>query len=79
MALPETEAHSPEELRKAMLISGSDLRSSVLPDSVFVWKRRSIPPDSWDGVRIVKIQGRWKRNCFSFGETEWMGRRWIVP
>ena len=47
-ASPDTEAHSPVELRKAMLILGSDFRSSVLPDSVLVWKRRSTPPPSYD-------------------------------
>ena len=45
-ASPETEAHSPEELRKEMLMWGSEARSSVLPDSVLVWKRRSMPPHS---------------------------------
>ena len=49
-ASPETEAHSPVELRKAMLILGSDLRSSVLPDSVLVWNSRSTPPPSCDTV-----------------------------
>ena len=46
-ASPETEAHSPVELRKAMLILGSFFRSSVFPDSVLVWKRRSTPPPSY--------------------------------
>lgn len=41
--VPETDAHSPEELRKAILICGSEVMSSVLPDSVLVWKMRSIP------------------------------------
>ena len=45
-ASPDTEAHSPVGFRKAMLIFGSFFRSSVLPDSVFVWKRRSTPPPS---------------------------------
>ncbi len=45
-AVPETEAHSPLLLRKEMLMWGSDDRSSVLPLSVLVWKRRSIPPVS---------------------------------
>ena len=40
------EAHSPVGFRKAMLMAGSDERSEVLPDSVLVWKRRSMPPDS---------------------------------
>lgn len=43
---PEMEAHSPVEFRKAMLMEGSDVRSEVLPDSVLVWKSRSMPPDS---------------------------------
>lgn len=47
---PETEAHSPVAFRKAMLIEGSSARSSVLPDSVLVWKIRSMPPDSWREV-----------------------------
>ena len=47
-ASPDTEAHSPVEFRKAMLIFGSFFRSSVLPDSVFVWKRRSTPPPSYE-------------------------------
>jgi hypothetical protein len=42
-AVPETEAHSPLLLRKEMLMWGSVERSLVLPDSVFVWKRRSRP------------------------------------
>ncbi len=45
-ALPERDAHSPDEFRKAMLMAGSWCRSSVLPDSVFVWKMRSRPPPS---------------------------------
>ena len=45
--VPDTEAHSPEELRKAMLICGSELMSEVLPDSVLVWKMRSMPPFSY--------------------------------
>jgi hypothetical protein len=43
---PEMDAHSPVALRKEMLIEGSSFRSSVLPDSVLVWKRRSMPPPS---------------------------------
>lgn len=43
---PEIEAHSPVALRKEMLMEGSSLRSSVLPDSVLVWKSRSMPPPS---------------------------------
>lgn len=42
-ALPEMDAHSPELLMKPMLTEESSLRSSVLPDSVLVWKRRSNP------------------------------------
>jgi hypothetical protein len=45
--VPEMEAHSPVEFRKEMLTEGSAERSSVLPDSVFVWKIRSTPPDSY--------------------------------
>lgn len=41
--VPETEAHSPEEFRKAILMCGSEEMSSVLPDSVLVWKMRSMP------------------------------------
>jgi hypothetical protein len=44
--VPETEAHSPEELRKEMLMWGSEEMSEVLPDSVLVWKMRSMPPFS---------------------------------
>jgi hypothetical protein len=44
--VPEIDAHSPEEARNEMLIAGSEAMSLVLPDSVFVWKRRSTPPDS---------------------------------
>ena len=43
-ALPLRDAHSPELLRKEMLMCGSDWMSSVLPDSVLVWKIRSMPP-----------------------------------
>ena len=53
LASPLREAHSPVELRKAMLIWGSDWRSSVFPDSVLVWKRRSMPPFSWKGREEV--------------------------
>lgn len=42
-ALPEMDAHSPEFVTKPMLTDESSLRSSVLPDSVFVWKSRSKP------------------------------------
>lgn len=51
VASPDTEAHSPEELRKEMLMCGSDSMSLVLPDSVFVKKRRFTPPLSyfWGG------------------------------
>jgi hypothetical protein len=41
------EAHSPEELRKEMLMWGSEEMSEVLPDSVLVWKMRSMPSFSW--------------------------------
>lgn len=44
---PEMEAHSPVEFRNAILMEGSEVRSEVLPDSVLVWKRRSMPPDSF--------------------------------
>ena len=47
-ASPDMEAHSPVAFRKAMLILGSLFRSSVLPDSVLVWKRRSTPPPSYE-------------------------------
>jgi hypothetical protein len=43
VAFPEMDAHSPELLMKPMLTDESSLRSSVLPDSVLVWKRRSKP------------------------------------
>ena len=49
VATPATEAHWPEESRKAMFMCGSEARESVLPDSVFVWKRRSMPWDSCSG------------------------------
>lgn len=42
-ASPETDAHSPLEFKKEMLIAESVCKSSVLPDSVLVWKSRSIP------------------------------------
>jgi hypothetical protein len=45
--MPLMEAHSPEELRKEMLIWGSDSMSLVFPDSVLVWKMRSMPPLSY--------------------------------
>lgn len=48
-AFPDTEAHSPLPLRKEMLMCESDSRSSVLPDSVLVWNRRSMPPVSYNG------------------------------
>jgi hypothetical protein len=41
--VPEIDAHSPEELRKAMWMCGSEAMSSVLPDSVLVWKMRLMP------------------------------------
>lgn len=46
-AVPEMEAHEPLEERKEMFACESEDRSEVLPDSVFVWKSRSTPPDSW--------------------------------
>jgi hypothetical protein len=49
-AWPEMEAHSPELLMKPMLTDESSLRSSVLPDSVLVWKRRSKPLPSYNIV-----------------------------
>ena len=49
--VPETEAHSPDELRKEMLMCGSESMSDVLPDSVLVWKIRSMPPFSCKYVR----------------------------
>ena len=45
-AVPEILAHSPVLLRKARLISECSLRSSVLPDSVLVWKMKSMPLSS---------------------------------
>ena len=54
--IPETEAHSPEPLRNAMLICGSESISSVFPDSVLVWKIRSMPPFSCSFVRCSKDQ-----------------------
>jgi hypothetical protein len=45
--VPDTEAHSPAELRKEMFMRGSESISEVLPDSVLVWKMRSMPPFSW--------------------------------
>ena len=47
LAFPETDAHSPELFKKAMLIDLWASRSSVLPDSVLVWKRRSGPLPSY--------------------------------
>ena len=45
--MPDAEAHSPLLLRKEMLTCGSvEKRSSILPDSVLVWKIRSMPPVS---------------------------------
>lgn len=46
-ALPEMLAQSPDEERKARLMSGSACRSSVLPDSVLAWKIRSMPLPSY--------------------------------
>jgi hypothetical protein len=46
-AWPEMEAHSPEPLMKPTLTDLCSLRSSVLPDSVLVWKRRSKPCPSY--------------------------------
>jgi hypothetical protein len=48
-AVPEMLAHSPLLLRKARLISECSWRSSVLPDSVLVWKMKSMPLSSYDG------------------------------
>jgi hypothetical protein len=45
-AVPEMLAHSPVLLRKARLISECSWRSSVLPDSVLVWKMKSMPLSS---------------------------------
>lgn len=45
-ATPEMDAHSPEPLRKEMLMLGSESMLSVLPLSVFVWKIKSMPPFS---------------------------------
>lgn len=53
VASPDTEAHSPEELRKEMLMCGSDSMSLVLPDSVFVKKRRFRPPLSYFWMKIA--------------------------
>ena len=54
VAVPEMEAHSPDELRKEMFVCGSESMSLVLPDSVLVWKIRSIPPVSYWSVRCVE-------------------------
>lgn len=42
-ASPLTDAYSPDELRNEMLKCGPDSMLSVLPDSVLVWKMRSMP------------------------------------
>src|SRR5689334_1770364 len=61
LALPLTEAQSPELVRKLMLMCESLARLSVLPDSVLVWKSRSIPPVSWEilgqGVLLESVGG----------------------
>lgn len=57
-AVPETEAQSPVEVRKAMLTCGSEERSSVLPDWLFVWKMRSRPSASCWWVRWGLVGGR---------------------
>jgi hypothetical protein len=51
-ARPAMDAHSPEPLRKARLMSLSDFRSSVLPDSLLAWKRRSMPFPSYTEVLV---------------------------
>jgi hypothetical protein len=56
LAWPAIEAHSPELLMKDTFTCGSLDRSFVLPDSVFVWKRRSMPPDSYWGLVAVKYK-----------------------
>jgi hypothetical protein len=53
--VPEKEAHSPELLRKEMLMWESDSISSVLPDSVLVWNRRSMPPFSYAVIQLASI------------------------
>lgn len=46
VARPDMEAHSPDGFVKEMLTLASLAMSSVLPDSVLVWNRRSMPLDS---------------------------------
>lgn len=58
LAWPAMEAHSPELLIKDTFTWGSLDRSLVLPDSVFVWKRRSMPPDSYWG--LVSVTARFR-------------------
>lgn len=57
LALPEIDAHSPELLRNARLMSGLESRSSVLPDSEFVWKTRSTPLPSWSCSAAGSLDG----------------------
>lgn len=47
MAVPEIDAHEPELFKKETLTCESDSRSEVLPEWVFVWKMRSMPPVSF--------------------------------
>lgn len=56
LALPDMDAHSPELLRKATLTAESEEMSSVLPDSVLVWKMRSMPPDSCRRYMLIELR-----------------------
>lgn len=49
------EAQSPDGVMKPMLTEGWEVRSSVLPDSVLVWKRRSKPLPSYRLVVSIDI------------------------
>ena len=62
-AVPEMLAHSPVLLRKARLISECSLRSSVLPDSVLVWKMKSMPLSSCV-VGLVDVRAVLKKSVW---------------
>lgn len=79
VASPDTEAHSPEELRKETLTCGSDSMSLVLPDSVFVKKRRFKPPLSCFGIVTPSPGGKGGRGppcqiTFIMSKRIWLSR-----
>lgn len=74
LARPEMDAHSPEGLRKARLMSGSDSRSSVLPDSELAWKRRSMPLPSCLSVSLED----WEMTKHGRGRCSQRGRKKVT-